>query len=394
MIFIILVINLGSSSLRFNLFSKSNLSSIFKGICENIGYEISKISYICRDCEQCINIHLKNHKDAFSFIKKLLIHSPHSPIKNLSQIFAIGHRVVHGGDFFDSPSIINSETIEKIRSLIPLAPIHNAINLEGILDCQIEFPGIKQVAVFDTSFFFNLPEKVKIYPIPYELSKKFNIRKYGFHGISHEWALKQYMKLSSKSSSKVISCHLGSGSSICAIKDGIPIDTSMGLTPLGGLMMATRSGSMDPSVVSYLIKSGINFNDIDDILNKKSGLLGVSEFSGDIRKLINQNDYKSNLALDMFIYKIVKYIGSYIAILEGVDSIIFTGGIGENNYFIREKICNSFKFLGIELDDNKNKEPLLGISRIISTRKSSSDICIVKTDEEYSIAEQTRKVLK
>lgn len=393
MIIIILVINLGSSSLRFNLFSKNSLSSIFKGICENIGTPNSRVSYISETNKKCIDLNLKNHKEAFSFIKKLLIHSPHAPIKDLNQISAIGHRVVHGGSFFDSPSIIDSDTINKIKSLIPLAPIHNAINLEGILDCQVEFPNITQVAVFDTSFFFNLPEKVKTYPIPYELSKKLNIRKYGFHGISHKWALEQYMKISSKSDAKVISCHLGSGSSICAIENGTPIDISMGLTPLGGLMMSTRSGSMDPSVVTRLVKSGINPDEIDDILNKKSGLLGISEFSGDIRELLNKNDYKSNLALDMFIYKIIKYIGSYIASLKGIDSIIFTGGIGENNYYIREKICNNFKFLGIEIDKSKNEKPLTGTSKIISNAKSSADICVVRTNEEYSIAEQTRKII-
>ena len=394
MITIILVINLGSSSLRFNLFSSTDLSSIFRGICENIGSKSSKVFYNFEGSSREINVSLKNHKEAFSFIKDLLLNSPHTPIKSLNQIIAIGHRVVHGGKFFDSPSIVTDEVIEKIRDLIPLAPIHNAINLEGILDCQIEFPGITQVAVFDTSFSFNLPEKARIYPIPYELSKKFEIRKYGFHGISHHWALEQYQKISSKNSKRIISCHLGSGSSICAIKNNLPVDISMGLTPLGGLMMATRSGSMDPSVVTYLIKSGISIDELDEILNKKSGLLGISEYSGDIRDVLTKKEQKCKLALDMFIYRIIKYIGAYIASLRGIDSIIFTGGIGENNFLVREKICNHFKFMNVIINEHENKNYLSETAKIISDQKSSIEICIVKTDEEYSIAEQILEIIK
>ena len=389
MIFIILVINLGSSSLRFNLFSANDLSSICKGICENIGSSHSVINYYIRSEKKFLDVNLKNHKEAFSHVKYIL----NSSVENLDQISAIGHRIVHGGDFFDSPTLVNSETIEKIRSLIPLAPIHNAANLEGILDCQIEFPGIKQYAVFDTSFFYDLPEKSKIYPIPLEISEKYKIKKYGFHGISHKWAYDQYLSLSKKKECKSISCHLGNGSSICAIKNGIPIDTSMGLTPLGGLMMGTRSGSIDPSIVIHLINSGMTPNEISDILNKQSGLLGVSGYSNDIRKLIDKNDYRCKLALEMFTYRIIKFIGSYISALEGIDSLIFTGGIGQNNSKIRKTISEKFKFLGLEIDDQLNSN-ITNCSQIISSKNSKIDVCVVKSNEEKAIAEQVKKLIQ
>ncbi len=388
MINIILVINLGSSSLRFNLFYANDLSSICKGICENIGSSHSIINYYIKNKKKSLDVNLKNHKEAFSYVKSILNFS----VENLNEILAIGHRIVHGGIFFNSPSLINSETIEKIKSLIPLAPIHNSVNLEGILDCQIEFPGIKQYAVFDTSFFYDLPEKSKIYPIPLEISEKYKIKKYGFHGISHKWAYDQYLSISNKKKCKAISCHLGNGSSICAIENGIPIDTSMGLTPLGGLMMGTRSGSIDPSIIIQLINFGMNPVEINDILNRKSGLLGVSGYSNDIRKLTDKNDYRCNLALEMFIYRIIKFIGSYVSALGGIDSIIFTGGIGQNNPDVRKKILENFKFLGLEINDKLNST-IKNPTQIISSKNSKIDICIVKSNEEKAIAEQIKNLI-
>ena len=392
----ILVINLGSSSLRFNLFDESSdLFSVCNGICENIGFQNSEITFKYHEKLTTFNIFLKNHKEAFRFVKKILFSSD-GPIKNLNDICAIGHRVVHGGEYFSKPTLINEDVVKKIKKLIPLAPIHNSVNLEGILDCQIEFPNVPQFAVFDTSFFQKLPEKVKIYPIPHDLAQKYKIKKYGFHGISHSWAHERYKKLSKKSKFRAISCHLGSGSSICAVdENGAPVETSMGLTPLGGLMMGTRSGSLDPSVVTYLIsQSGMSCFEVGDILNKKSGLLGVSNYSNDVRKLLNKKDYKSNLALDMFIHRIVKCIGGYIAVLQGVEAIIFTGGIGENSPEIREKICENFKFLGVKIDKNLNSKTTFETERIISGTESDIDICIVKANEEFSIASSVMKRLK
>ena len=380
------MINSGSSSLKFNLFKIINqkLLDICNGICENIGNSHSNIRYNFCEKNFVQEIFLKNHKEAFKYIKKILYIDKNAPIKNFNEICAIGHRVVHGGDFFPGPTIINNEVIKKIKDLIPLAPIHNAVNLEGILDCKQEFPGIKQVAVFDTSFFFNLPEKVKKYPIPNNLSEEYHIKKYGFHGISHSWVLKKYINITNKKNSKIISCHLGSGSSICAIKGSEPIDISMGLTPLGGIMMGTRSGSLDPSVVTFLAsQSGLNYNEINEILNKKSGLLGVSGISSDIRKLFENNNGKCKLAIDMFVYRIVKYIGSYIAALEGLDVLIFTGGIGENNSEIRQKICKNFEFIGLKLDNSLNSKNIY--NNIISDKNSRVSVFIIKSNEELSI---------
>ena len=389
------MINLGSSSLKFNLFKiiNKNLSSICSGICENIGNSHSTIKYNYNEKNFIQEIFLQNHKEAFKYIKKILCREKKSPIKNFDEIYAIGHRVVHGGDFFSEPALVDDEVIEKIRALIPLAPIHNAVNLEGILDCKQEFPGVKQVAVFDTSFFFNLPEKVKKYPIPSDLSEKYHVRKYGFHGISHSWALKKYIDITGNRNSKIISCHLGSGSSICAIKNGEPIDTSMGLTPLGGIMMGTRSGSMDPSVVTFLTsKTNMNYKEIDEILNKKSGLLGVSKTSSDIRKLFEYNNHNCKLAIDMFIYRIIKYIGSYIAALGGLDALIFTGGIGENEPEIRGKICKNFEFMGLKFDKNLNLKSVY--NNIISEKDSKVNVFVIKSSEEFAIAHSILSTLK
>ena len=366
------MINLGSSSLKFNLFKiiNKNLSSICSGICENIGNSHSTIKYNYNEKNFIQEIFLQNHKEAFKYIKKILCREKKSPIKNFDEIYAIGHRVVHGGDFFFEPALIDDEVIEKIRALIPLAPIHNAVNLEGILDCKQEFPGVKQVAVFDTSFFFNF-----------------------FHGISHSWALKKYIDITGNRNSKIISCHLGSGSSICAIKNGEPIDTSMGLTPLGGIMMGTRSGSMDPSVVTFLTsKTNMNYKEIDEILNKKSGLLGVSKTSSDIRKLFEYNNHNCKLAIDMFIYRIIKYIGSYIAALGGLDALIFTGGIGENEPEIRGKICKNFEFMGLKFDKNLNLKSVY--NNIISEKDSKVNVFVIKSSEEFAIAHSILSTLK
>lgn len=374
--------------MKFNLFEiiKKKSISICSGICENIGSSSTVVRYVRNDKDFFRTIFLKNHKEAFGFIKKIICDKHKGITSDLKQLFAIGHRVVHGGDFFPKPVVINDGVIEKIKNLIPLAPIHNEINLEGILDCEMEFPGIRQVAVFDTSFFFNLPEKVKKYPIPNNLSEKYHIRKYGFHGISHSWVLKKYADISKKLKFKIISCHLGSGSSVCAIKNGKPVDTSMGLTPLGGIMMATRSGSLDPSVVTFLnSEANMNYKEIDELLNKKSGLLGVSGISSDIRKLLKFNDHNCKMAIDMFVYRIVKYIGSYIAVMGGVDSIIFTGGIGENNAEIREKICKNFDFMGLKLDEELNSKSFVGDEIIISKKSSRISVLVIRSNEELSI---------
>ena len=388
----ILVLNLGSSSLKFKVYSQNVNDCLCCGLYERIGCISSNLHIKTKNVDLSFSICLQNHRDAICSMKKILIDEKLGILNDFSEITSIGHRVVHGGDYFEKPVLIDDFVIEKIRELSILAPIHNTINLEGILDCIIEFPNVPQIAVFDTSFFCNLPEKVKKYPIPNELSEKYKIKRYGFHGISHNNVYNNYKKEFLKNDIKVISCHLGNGSSICAIENGKPIDISMGFTPLEGLIMGTRSGSLDPSVVTYLIeKCSLCSNEVEIILNKKSGLLGISEVSSDVRDLINNNDEKCKLAIDMYCYSIVKYIGAYFVSLKGIDAILFTGGIGEN-FEIREKICNDLKCLDIKIDNNLNKI-VSNQSGLVSSKNSKIDIFVSKSDEEFSIAQEVYKYI-
>ena len=390
----ILVLNLGSSSLKFKVYSQDVKKCLCSGIYEKIGFKESKLRLVKENLSYSDSLYIPDHRSSICSMKKILIDKKLGVINDFSEITSIGHRVVHGGEYFKGATLIDDFVIEKIKKLEILAPIHNSINLEGILDCMLEFPNIPQVAVFDTSFFFDLPEKVKNYPIPSNLIKKYEIRKYGFHGISHEYVYEKYKEISKNKNPKVISCHLGNGSSICAIKGGKAIDISMGFTPLDGVIMGTRSGSLDPAIVTYLItKCGFCPNEIESILNKKSGLLGVSEFSSDIRDLIKKNDKKCNLAIEMYCYSIVKYIGAYFILLNGLDCLIFTGGIGENIPKIREKICRQLSCIGVFIDDLTNDEVINGDSVFISNKESKVDVFISKSDEEFSIAKQTCKYL-
>ena len=388
----ILVLNLGSSSLKFKVYSQNIQTCLCYGLYERIGCESSKLHIKTKSFDCSFSLCLKNHRDAICSMKKMLIDEKFGILNDFSEITSIGHRVVHGGDYFEKAVLIDDFVIEKIKELSILAPIHNAINLEGILDCIIEFPNVPQIAVFDTSFFYNLPEKVKKYPIPNELSDKYKIKRYGFHGISHSNIYKTYEKESLKRDFKAISCHLGNGSSVCAIKNNYPIDISMGFTPLEGLVMGTRSGSLDPAIVTYLIdKCSFNPKEVESILNKKSGLLGISELSSDVRDLINSNDKKCKLAIDMYCYSIIKYIGAYFVSLKGLDVLLFTGGISEN-FEIRKKICNDLKCLGIVIDESLN-EKINNKSGFISSKQSKVDIFVSKSDEEFSIAQEVHKYI-
>ena len=388
----ILVLNLGSSSLKFKIYTQDAQTCLCFGLYERIGCKSSKLHVKTKNIDCSFSLCLKNHRDAICSMKKILIDEKLEILSDFSEITSIGHRVVHGGDYFEKPVLIDDFVIEKIKELSILAPIHNAINLEGILDCIIEFPNVPQIAVFDTSFFCDLPEKVKKYPIPNELSEKYKIKRYGFHGISHNNVYENYKNKFFKNNLKVISCHLGNGSSICAIENGKPIDISMGFTPLEGLVMGTRSGSLDPSVVTYLIeKCSFCPQEVESILNRKSGLLGVSDYSSDVRDLMNSNDIKCKLAIDMYCYSIVKYIGAYFVSLKGIDSILFTGGISEN-FEIREKICNDLECLNIKIDNDLNK--MIGNqSGLISSRDSQVNIFVSKSDEELSIAQEVCKYI-
>lgn len=343
---------------------------------------------------------VKNHDDAFNHLKEILTSKESGVIKSMDEIAAIGHRVVHGGEYFTGPVIINDEVIKKIESLIPLAPLHNKASISGIKSCTKMFGDkIPQVAVFDTSYYSNIPDYAFVYPIPYEYYEKCGIRKYGFHGTSHEFVSNAVAKILNKNINdlKIISCHLGNGSSITAIKNGKAIDTSMGLTPLGGIMMGTRSGSMDPSVIIKMAEEkSLSLEEIGNILNKESGLKGVSGVGSDDRDILraeNNGNKRAKLAHEMMIYKITKYIGGYIAILGGCDAIIFTGGIGEHQWMHREKICKHFKFMGLELDDEKNKNAKLGKEEIISKNDSKIKVFVIPTNEELAIARLTLELI-
>ncbi|MCD4667847.1 MAG: acetate kinase [Sulfurimonas sp.] len=341
----IAVINSGSSSLKFKLFDMDTKELIYSKLVENIGEKNSKV---------------KTHHEA---LESLDI--------DFSSLDAIGHRVVHGGDEFHMPTIVNDEVLKKIKNLIPLAPLHNPANIEGIeVACGYAL-NIPQIAVFDTAFHFHMPREAYLYALPFEMYEKHKIRRYGFHGTSHSFVSKESAKILKKDLSELnlITLHLGNGASACAIQKGISIDTSMGFTPLEGLVMGTRSGDIDPAILIYLQKElGLSVDEVDKILNKKSGLLGICG-KNDVRELINSKDEKSKLALDMMIRRVKKYIGSYMALLGDVDAIVFTGGIGENSDYIRDKILDSAFFNGIK-------------------------ILVIKTDEELEIANECLRVLR
>lgn len=399
----ILVLNSGSSSLKYQLIDMNTETVLAKGICERIGLGDSKIKQTTKNGKQFEKDipNIKNHKEAFAWIEDMLTDNQFGIIENISEINAVGHRVVHGGEYFSEPAIINDNVEKIIEKLIPLAPLHNSAHLEGIRACkELLSDSIPQVAVFDTSFYSNIPKEAYIFPIPYEYYEKYHIRKYGFHGTSHKFVSKRYCELTKKDfkNLKIISCHLGNGSSITAIKNGIAVETSMGLTPLGGIMMGTRSGDIDPSVIlSIAERENMNATEINNILNKKSGLLGVSGLCSDDRIITdaeNNGNARAKLAHKMMIYQITQFIGAYITVLKGCDAIIFTGGIGENQWMHRENICRNLDFMGLKIDDDKNKLMIDENEGRISLDDSSIDVFVIPTNEELSIARDTLSLLK
>ena len=398
----ILVLNSGSSSLKYQLIDMIDETVLCKGMVERIGGDTTEFFH---RTFKGISFHkyfynLNSHDEAFKHIKEALLDKKMGVVKDINEISAIGHRVVHGGEYFKKPSLINQDTIDKIESLIPLAPLHNKASLYGIKSCLKLFGNeIPQVAVFDTSYYSSIPPEAYMYPIPYEYYKKYNIRKYGFHGTSHEFVSLIGAKILGKDISKlkIVSCHLGNGSSITAINHGKAIETSMGLTPLGGLMMGTRCGSLDPSVVIEMSKKeSLSFDQLSEILHKKSGLKGVSGISNDDREVLLAEELgnkRAKLAHKMMIHQITEFIGGYIAILGGCDALIFTGGIGENQWMHREKICKNFSFMGMKIDDKKNKETVLGKDGIISSTESKIKVIVIPTNEELAIARATINLL-
>jgi len=394
----ILVINCGSSSIKYKLLDINKKEEVLaQGNLQRIGERNSLQLHFLGDRKIRIEEKIANHKQGLNQLLNLIVDKDKGILEDLSQISAIGHRVVHGGEKFLQPSLIDEKVINTIRKLIPLAPLHNPPNLAGIEAARSLLPRTPQVAVFDTAFHQSLPPKAFLYGLPYEYYKKYGIRRYGFHGTSHKYVAQKAAKAmgTSLEKLKMISCHLGNGCSITAIQGGKSIDTSMGFTPLEGLVMGTRCGDLDPALVLWLIKQeGLRPAELEDVLNTKSGLLGISGLSNDVRdlqKAEQTGNHLAKLALDIFVYRIKKYIGAYSAILSGLDGLVFTGGIGENGAEIRRHICDGLEFLGIDLDEEKNKRV---DSEVISKNNSSVKILVIPTDEEIMIARETQKIIQ
>ncbi len=395
----VLVINAGSSSLKYQLIDMTNEAVLAKGLCDRIGIENSFIKQSKGDEEAVvISKVLKNHRDAIEAVISALTDEKIGVIKSMSEISAVGHRIVHGGEKFNSSAIINEKVMEAVRECIDIAPLHNPPNIIGIEACQQIMPGIPMVGVFDTTFHSSMPDYAYLYAIPYELYQKYGIRKYGFHGTSHKYVSERAAELLGKplNELKIITCHLGNGSSICAVDKGRSIDTSMGFTPLQGLAMGTRSGTIDPEVVTFLMeKEDLTVKGVSNLLNKKSGVLGVSGVSSDFRDLhaaADEGNKRAELALEIFAYGVKKFIGEYIAVMNGVDAVVFTAGIGENNSVIRSQVLKNMDFLGISIDAAKNK--IRGEEIDISTPDATVRTLVIPTNEELAIARETLRLLK
>ncbi|RBQ32348.1 acetate kinase [Arcobacter sp. FW59] len=395
---LVFVLNAGSSSLKYQLIDAKTSELKASGIVERIGIDGILKQVIDENRKLTMEASIPTHKEAIELILETLIHSDTKIINSIDEIEAIGHRVAHGGEYFKQSTLVTQKVIKKIEEAIPLAPLHNPANILGIKICMQLLPNVPNVAVFDTAFHQTMPEVHFLFPVPHEDYSEHHLRKYGFHGTSHYFVSQQAIKLlDNKKDSKIIVCHLGNGSSICAIKDGKSINTTMGLTPLGGLMMGTRSGDIDPGIIPYLMdKKNMNTHQIIDYLNKKSGILGVSGISSDLREIISaasEGDERAQVTIDMMCNRVKKYVCSYAGLLGGVDALCFTAGIGENSDIVREKVCHNLEFMGIELDNQKNQIRNHQI-REISKDSSKTKIFVIPTNEELVIAQDTYSIVK
>lgn len=394
----ILVINAGSSSIKYQLLDMQNESVLAKGLVEKIGLNDSVLTHKANGEKLVINQAIKDHSQGMELVLKALVDAKYGVIKDLSEIDAFGHRVLHGGEKYKTPVLVTEEVCEDIIKLTPLGPLHMPANLLGIRACQKVMPNTPNVALFDTAFHSTMPSYAYMYALPYEYYQNYGVRKYGFHGMSHQFIASEVERLEGKKNLRVISCHIGNGASVCAIKDGKCVDTSMGLTPLQGLIMGTRSGDCDPAVVEFICKNaGQTVEEVNTILNKKSGLLGVSGISSDMRDVesaAEKGDERAQLVLDMYFYRIKQYIGSYAATLNGVDVIVFTAGCGENDDMMREKVMENLDYLGIEFDKEANKNFTRGEICLISKPTSKVKVYVIPTNEELVIARETAKLTK
>lgn len=393
----ILVINTGSSSLKYQLIDMQNESVLAKGLCDRIGIDSSFIKHTKTGSDTVvIDKDLTTHKAAIKEVIKALTDPKIGVIKDMSEISAVGHRVVHGGEKFSASVIIDESVIRGIKDCIELAPLHNPPNITGIEACRNIMPTTPMVAVFDTAFHQTLPKYAYLYALPYEIYEKYGVRKYGFHGTSHKYVAERAAKMLGKplEQLKLISCHLGNGASICAIKYGKSIETSMGYTPLDGLAMGTRSGSIDPAIIKTLMeKENMSIKEVDEYLNKKSGVLGISGVSSDFRDIdtaIDEGNARAQLAIDIFCYRVKKYIGEYMAVENGIDAVIFTAGIGENNAVVRKNSLSHLEQLGIVVDWEKNE--VRGKELDISAPGATVRTLVIPTNEELAIARETLKL--
>lgn len=396
---VVLVVNCGSSSLKFQLFDMRSEEVLARGLVERIGLSGGKFKYY-RGTEEPIEFTdsqvYASHANALEAVLKALTQRDYGVISDISTINAVGHRVAHGGELFTAATLITEEVLRGIKDCISLAPLHNPANVTGIDECMRLMPGTPQVAVFDTAFHQTMPEEAYLYAIPYAYYQKHKIRRYGFHGSSHRYVAEQAAELLNKPLDrlKLISCHLGNGSSICAIKEGRSIDTSMGFTPLEGLPMGSRSGTIDPAIIEFLVKKeNMSLDGVMEVLNKKSGVYGISGVSSDFRDLEQAaagGNHLCDVAIQVFCRSVKKYIGSYYALLEGLDALIFTAGIGENSALVREKICTGLEHMGIKLDRRRNLTP---DAITVSAEDSKVKIMVISTNEELLIARDAQKII-
>jgi acetate kinase len=395
----ILVINCGSSSLKYQLINMENEECLALGLVERIGIEGSKLTQKANSEKYIIEEAMQDHTDAIRLVLGALVDAKHGVIKELSEIGAVGHRIVHGGEKYASSVVVNDEVMKNLKECSKLAPLHNPANIIGINACKALMPSTPMVAVFDTAFHQTMPEVAYIYPLPYELYTNNGVRKYGFHGTSHKYVSDKAAEMMGKDIKdlKLITCHLGNGSSISAIKNGKSVETSMGFTPLEGIAMGTRCGSIDPAIIIYIMQElNLTIDEVNDLMNKKSGVLGISGVSSDFRDIEKaaweEGNHRAQLALDIFTYKVKKFIGSYAAVMGGVDAIVFTAGLGENSPETREDVCAGLEFLGAVLDKSKNK--VRGKAVELNTVDSKTKIFVIPTNEELVIARDTEALIK
>ena len=395
----ILVINAGSSSIKYQLIDMATEKVIAKGMCDRIGIAGGNFKLKADGREDYkLDIQMANHKEAVKLVLDTLVSPEHGVIESLSEISAVGHRVLHGGEKFSGSVIVDEKVIAAIEACCELGPLHNPHNLTGIRACEAMMPGVPQVAVFDTGFHQTMPDYAYMYALPYEYYEKYRIRRYGFHGTSHRYVSLRAAEMLGRKDLKIVTCHLGNGSSIAAVKDGKCFDTTMGLTPLEGIMMGTRCGSIDPAIIPLLMKKeNLTPDEIDTIMNKKSGILGVSQVTSDNRDIeqgAKAGNERYQLIESMICHQLTKYIGGYAAAMGGVDAVVFTGGIGENNPHYRARVAEKLAFLGVELDEETNKKAMRTSEEfVLTTPDSKVKILMIPTNEELMIAKDTLELV-